>query len=133
MHETKISRLKRESNELYEPKSGKGDICWKTKGSKQKRTAPTFSGEDRRVPLQAEPRCVPIGPEPRAPDQRQEHRERNQEPARRQVEAVKSNSQATEKPARRRKKHRCGSLARWDRRHRPLLPPPGKEREEDDD
>jgi hypothetical protein len=27
MHETKISRLKRESNELYEPKSGKGDIC----------------------------------------------------------------------------------------------------------
>lgn len=83
MHGTKISRLKRESSELYyEPKSGKRRYMLRTKGSKQKRTAPTFSGEYSRVPRQAEPRSVPIAPEGQMRAKTTENGTRNQHDAR---------------------------------------------------
>jgi hypothetical protein len=56
-----------------------------------------------------EPKRVPIAPES---GQRQEHREGNQQPAREQVGAIKSNPHATAKPARQRLNRRRSNPAR---------------------
>ena len=108
MHGTKISRLKRESNGLYEPKSGNAiNTCSKPKGaSRNQLSSPFFFRRRSSGASRSRNPSAPRSPPSPASAKNTE------KGASDQVRAIKSIPQATAKPARQRMNRRRSHPAR---------------------